>query len=305
MRASTKAVSVTVVATVLLAATVCPAMMVVYGEGRWPTDWPIELSPYRSQARTLEIAAGNQETVYEIRFDKRENFEKLWPIILKLKSKGAPLRLRVTKEPRQEQGYQLVKESDPMVRIYCPPYDSGSIRDLGMASPTEPAWPESIRSPEGKLPKYVAKSDGGKGWAAVGNERPRGFKYLARVEIGLVVDGTVIDLNRILLPADTPIIDRREPSGKEKGPQDHTEWLREFLVRVESLRPGATRSELLEVFRAEGGLSTRWSRTYVYNDCKFVKVNVRFKPTDSGRFESPEDVITEISKPFVEWSILD
>jgi len=30
-----------------------------------------------------------------------------------------------------------------------------------------------------------------------------------RTEIELVVGGTIIDLNRILLPPDTPIIDRR------------------------------------------------------------------------------------------------
>jgi hypothetical protein len=31
----------------------------------------------------------------------------------------------------------------------------------------------------------------------------------------LVVDGKIIDLNRIALPADTPIIDKRWPTAKE------------------------------------------------------------------------------------------
>ncbi|MHC4351821.1 MAG: hypothetical protein ACYTE3_22325 [Planctomycetota bacterium] len=319
MNVSIKAISAFAFVAVLLVATVCPAMMVIYGEGKWPMDWPAELSPFRSQARTLDFASAYQETIYEIRFEKRENFEKLWPTILKLKSKGAPLRLSVTREPPQGQSELFVNGSEPMVRIYCPPYNTRSIRELGMASPTEPAWPESVRWRDGTLPEYAAKSYGGDDWVGVLEERPRdpwdwllavdehprGFRYRARIEIGLEIDGTVIDLNRIPLPADTPIIDRREPADTEKGPQNHTDWLREFLVRVESLRPGATRGELLKVFRAEGGQSTRSSRTYVYNDCKFVKVNVRFKPIDSGRFESPEDVITEISKPFVEWSILD
>jgi hypothetical protein len=39
----------------------------------------------------------------------------------------------------------------------------------------------------------------------------------ARVDIHLVVDGEVIDLNRIPLPADTPIIDKRWPSDTEKS----------------------------------------------------------------------------------------
>ncbi len=319
MSVSIKSISAFAFVVVLLVATVCPAMVTVHGEGRWPMDWPAELSPFRSRARTLGIASAKQETVYEIRFKKRENFEKLWPIILRLKSKAAPLRLRIAREPTQGQDKEFVNGGGPMVRIYCPPYNTRSIRELGMASPTEPAWPESVRWRDGTLPEYAAKSYGGDDWVgvleerprepwdwlSVVDERPRGLICRARIEIELVVDGTVIDLNRILLPADAPIIDRRGPADREKGPQTHTDWLREFLVRVESLRPGATRGELLEVFTAEGGLSTRSSRTYVYKDCEFVKVNVRFKPADDGRFESHEDMITEISKPFVEWSILD
>ena len=38
---------------------------------------------------------------------------------------------------------------------------------------------------------------------------PWGFMYRARTEIELVVDGRIIDLNRIPLPPETPIIDRR------------------------------------------------------------------------------------------------
>ena len=69
----------------------------------------------------------------------------------------------------------------------------------------------------------VAKSEDGNTWLPVEREEPRGFMwipdavrkpprgsmYRVRTEIELVVDGRIIDLNRILLPPDTPIIDRR------------------------------------------------------------------------------------------------
>jgi hypothetical protein len=38
----------------------------------------------------------------------------------------------------------------------------------------------------------------------------------ARTEIELVVDGNIVDLNRIPLPADTSIIDKRFEDGNEK-----------------------------------------------------------------------------------------
>lgn len=319
MRASTRAFSATVVVSVLLVAALCQAMSTVYEEGKWPMNWPGELSPFRSRARTIEIAPWNHETVYEISFQKRENFEKLWPIILKLKSKRAPLRLRIATEPPQRQDKQFVSEGGPMVRIYCPPYGNSSIRDLGMASPTEPAWPESVRWRDGTLPEYAAKSDSGDdwvgvleerrddpwGWLFVVDEHPPGFRFRARIEIELAVDGTVIDLNRIPLPTDTPIIDRREPPEAVKAPHVHSAWLREILVLIESVRPGATRHELLEIFTTEGGLSTRSSRTYVYKGCRYIKVDVNFRPTDGSRFESPEDIVTKISRPYVAWSIMD
>jgi hypothetical protein len=52
-------------------------------------------------------------------------------------------------------------------------------------------------------------SEDGNTWIPVEEEKPRGFMNRARTEIEFVVDGTIIDLNRILLPPDTPIIDRR------------------------------------------------------------------------------------------------
>ena len=88
--------------------------------------------------------------------------------------------------------------------------------------------------------------------------------------------------------------------------RNHTKWISKCLMRIQSIKPGATRAELLEVFTTEGGISTTTKRRYVYKECPYIKVDVYFKPIDDGKWpENSGDVITKISKPFLEWSIID
>ena len=68
------------------------------------------------------------------------------------------------------------------------------------------------------------------------------------------------------------------------------------------------RQDLLKVFTTEGGLSTRFQRTYVYAECPYIKVNVRFKAaSDEGNVvaEEPDDIIESISQPYLGWSAMD
>jgi hypothetical protein len=193
---------------IMLVSSFCFGAAIVSETGMWPDSWPKELQPYRAQAKTIEIAAGNQENVYEIRFENREEFEKLWPIILKLKDKKAPLRLRSI-EKSIKKG-RLFNSDKPVVRVFSHVYPAWpSHHPGGMKLRPAPPWPDSIKSPTGELPEYVVMSEDGNTWIPFEKEKPRGFMYRARTEIELVVDGTIIDLNRILLPPDTPIIDRR------------------------------------------------------------------------------------------------
>ncbi|MHC4286579.1 MAG: hypothetical protein ACYSWZ_27015 [Planctomycetota bacterium] len=109
------------VAAILLCCPLSSALVITTSEGRWPPDWPEELSPYRAQAKTTEIASGNNENVYEIRFDDREEFEKIWPTILKLKSDGGTLRLSSIERPFDEKVswfMQHFSQAEPIVRIY-------------------------------------------------------------------------------------------------------------------------------------------------------------------------------------------
>jgi hypothetical protein len=123
-------------------------------KGEWPKSWPKELETLRQQARTL-VGPVVEYRHYAIPFTKREEFESAWPHLLKVKSKGASVRL--------------------------------------------------MRGPNFFL--------GGAAAGVVVHSPPLGQDGTTYID--LVVDGKVVDLNRIPLPADTPISDDRFKDGKK------------------------------------------------------------------------------------------
>jgi hypothetical protein len=83
---------------------------------------------------------------------------------------------------------------------------------------------------------------------------------------------------------------------------------------MQTVQPGMTRKDLLEVFTTEGGLSTGLQRTYVSQDCPYFKVDVEFdavgRPNRDGEgrvtaVEDNRDVIVKISRPYLQFSTLD
>ena len=98
------------------------------------------------------------------------------------------------------------------------------------------------------------------------------------------------------------------PASESRGTDEHTEWIAKSLREIESIKVGMMRADLLRVFNQEGGISTRTRRRYAYRDCPYIKVDVEFEV--AGELESkvgqnPKDKIVKISKPFLEWSIID
>jgi len=85
--------------------------------------------------------------------------------------------------------------------------------------------------------------------------------------------------------------------------QNHTQWISGALRSMQTIKPGMTRADLLKVFTEEGGLSTAAQRTYVYQECPYIKVDVKFDAPMHQ--ELPTDKIVEISRPYLEWSIMD
>jgi hypothetical protein len=104
------------------------------------------------------------------------------------------------------------------------------------------------------------------------------------------------------------------PGQSSRRAQEHTEWVAESLKEIQTIKVGMTRADLLKVFTTEGGLSSGLNRTYVFRGCPFIKVDVEFDPVGrpardrEGRVtlvEANKDVIKKISKPYLDWSVLD
>lgn len=159
---------------------VCSAAYALYGvndTGTWPKSWPAQLEPLRKQARTL-VGPEVEQRHYAIRFTKREEFEAAWPQLLKVKTKGAPIFL--TRAP----SFFLGDDSKAGVIVHAPP--------VGQA--------DNPNTPEAPIP---------------GVTDPH-VRWMNTTYIELVVDGDTVDLKRIKMPADTPVIDERTKDGKGK-----------------------------------------------------------------------------------------
>lgn len=146
------------------------ALYSVSETGDWPNDWPKELETLRKQSRTL-VGPTLEAQHFAMRFKTREEFEAAWPHILKVKSPGAPIFLK------RGPNFFLDKERAGVV-VHCPPKGQ---RDN----------PKTLEAP---IEGYPVES-------------PIRWQWTNYIE--LVVDGAIVDLNRIPLPSDTPIIDER------------------------------------------------------------------------------------------------
>ena len=65
-----------------------------------------------------------------------------------------------------------------------------------------------------------------------------------------------------------------------------------------------TRSDLAKIFTTEGGISTTSQPTYIYRQCPYIKIDVKFSSSSRDR-ELPADRIVEVSRPYLAWSVMD
>lgn len=94
------------------------------------------------------------------------------------------------------------------------------------------------------------------------------------------------------------------------GVIDHTYWLDKILIEIQRVKVGMTREDLLKILTTEGGTSTVFNRTYVYPEIPYIKIDVEFAPIKRPApgvhsEETDEDLIKKISKPYLEFSIVD
>ncbi len=200
---------------VLAGLTCCSvSFALIWGEdhGAWSPDWPKELEPYRERASTIDPLPFGGVTIHTVPFTNRSDFEKIWPVLLSVKSKGAPLTLRSgSVELRRRWSFSgATIDDDGMIIVdpdrtidpsgadkeYCDGWPEGTYPGVKIHASSHSIYPKNS-------PAYAScvASDG---------------QPTARIE--LFVDGNVIDLNRIRLPADTPIIDKRGLDHEQKQP---------------------------------------------------------------------------------------
>ena len=87
-----------------------------------------------------------------------------------------------------------------------------------------------------------------------------------------------------------------------------TKQISAIITQCQKIKPGMTRAELLKIFTTEGGISSAAHRTFVYRGCPYIKVDVDFTlsdPKQRGIEERPTDIINKVSKPYLEWSVID
>lgn len=117
----------------------------------------------------------------------------------------------------------------------------------------------------------------------------------------------------MLLCAFTFIISAQSVQNSRKS-EENTKWIAESLREMKTVEAGKTRADLLEVLTTEGGISTGPNRTFVYRKCPLIKVDVEFEAVGraardaEGRVtfvEDHRDKIKSISKPYLEWSVID
>jgi hypothetical protein len=161
---------VTALATLVVFCTLCPAYAIWEISNKGTWSKDWPEELEPLRKQARSLTGPFNQTIYEIPFTKREDFKSAWPYILNVKSKGAPLVL--VRGPDEGMGARMTAG----VRIHCPP-----------------PQPENGESPPAPLP---------------GATTVRG-RWLWTTFIELVVDGNIVDLNGILLPGDTPIVDMR------------------------------------------------------------------------------------------------
>lgn len=100
----------------------------------------------------------------------------------------------------------------------------------------------------------------------------------------------------------------------DQASKEHVAWVVEVLTRMQTIIPGMTREALYQVFTTEGGLSNGLQRTFVSRDCPYFKVEVEFqavgRPARDGDgsvtlVENGADLILKISRPYLQFSIMD
>ena len=103
-----------------------------------------------------------------------------------------------------------------------------------------------------------------------------------------------------------------QSANPEPCAQNHEAWLKQVSEKMETIKPGMTRWDLLKVLRTEGTPRPRFRtiggppqvlrESFVSQDCAYLKIDVEFESV-AGRDDVPnQDVIVKVSKPYIQFA---
>jgi len=97
------------------------------------------------------------------------------------------------------------------------------------------------------------------------------------------------------------------PGMKSDNQSECCQMVQEALGKSREIKPGATRREVEKNWTIDGGVHIRDEARYNYSKCEYIKVDIDFKrvaPTDQIE-DSPDDLVTKVSKPFLAYPAAD
>ena len=100
-----------------------------------------------------------------------------------------------------------------------------------------------------------------------------------------------------------------QSASPEPCAQSHEAWLKQVSEKMEAIKPGMTRWDLLKVLRTDGTPRPRFRtmggppqilrESFVSRDCPYLKIDVEFDEFESGAVPN-HDVIVKVSKPYLQ-----
>ena len=104
-------------------------------------------------------------------------------------------------------------------------------------------------------------------------------------------------------------IDDESVPTDERSQEMQGKWLAKTFRQIESIKPGMHRRDLDSLFRHDGGIQVGPSEDrYVFKACSLIKIDVGFSLTgnsDDPFNEDPDDLITSVSKPYLQYPMFD
>jgi len=102
-----------------------------------------------------------------------------------------------------------------------------------------------------------------------------------------------------------------QSANPEPCAQNHEAWLKQVSEKMEDIKPGMTRWDLLKVLRTEGTPRPRFRigggppqvlrESFVSQDCPYLKIDVEFESV-AGLDVPNQDVIVKVSKPYLQFA---